>query len=119
MSLKSLVDMILGAEYLTRGLGDAEARLLVEWLVDRTEAIHAAKGEAVAHRDVERLCRRLRSVARFVVLWCCDNERGAAHQLAATERFAWPLPAADVEPWDLLHEILQWEGRAAITRQAA
>lgn len=109
MSLKSLLDLILGADHLTRGLGDAEARLLVEWLVDRTEAVHAQQGEEAARREVERLCRRVRSIARFVGLWCIEQDHGAACQLAATERFAWPLPTRPCDAWELLHEILAWE----------
>jgi len=110
MSLRSLLDPILGTEHLTRGLGDAEARLLVEWLVDQAEAGHVANpDEAASERRVGQLCRRARAVARFVCLWCHEGQRGAAIQLAATERFPWPLPTGALDPWELLQDILEWE----------
>jgi hypothetical protein len=109
MSLKSLLDLILGADHLTRGLGDAEARLLVEWLVERTEAVHAQKGEHAARRELDRMCRRARAIARFVGLWCYEHDHGAACQLAATERFPWPLPTQPMDAWELLRDILAWE----------
>jgi len=39
MVAKELLSPILQDDSLTRGLGDAEARVLVEWLVDRSEEI--------------------------------------------------------------------------------
>lgn len=120
MSLKSLLDKILSADCLTRGLGDAEARLLVEWLVEQAEAIHARRGEDQARREVDRLCRRARGVARFVALWCYERDHAAALQLAATERFAWPLPTYELDAWELLHNILTWrEDRSTSIRHAA
>jgi hypothetical protein len=122
MSLKSLLDPILGSEQLTRGLGDAEARLLVEWLVERAEALHASGiGAHAALDEIRSLCRRARALARFVCLWCYEEQRGAAYQLAATERFPWPLPSRPLDPWELLSDILAWEDerRADETRCAA
>ena len=110
MVSKSLLSPILEDENLTRGLGDPEARVLVEWLVDRTEASHAASGcEERSRRDQSRWHRRGRSIARFVELWCYHQDHGAACQLAATERFGWPFPATDVDPCDLMVQILEWE----------
>jgi hypothetical protein len=110
MSLKALLDLILGSDLVTRGLGDAEARLLVEWLVERAEASHAEHGDAeAAEREVSRLCRRARALARFVALWCHEHEHAAACQLAATERFPWPLPTRPVDAWELMSDILTWE----------
>jgi hypothetical protein len=116
MSLKSLLDLILRAEHLTRGLGDAEARLLVEWLVERAEACHAESGLEAAGQEVGRLCRRARALARFVGLWCYEEEPAAAFQLAATERFPWPLPTGAVDAWELMHDILTWEEDTAAPR---
>jgi hypothetical protein len=45
-----------------------------------------------------------------VSLWSEPRSRGAAIQLAAVERFGWPLPT---DPWqdpaDLMQHILDWE----------
>jgi hypothetical protein len=110
MLTKPCLRPILDNEALTRGLGDPEARALVEWLVGEAEIL----AEQAVNRDhlaekVERLCRHARSIARFVHLWCYKCSRAAACQLAATERFAWPLPATAMDPFDLMEDILRYE----------
>src|SRR5262245_12912476 len=117
MLSRPLLNEIVCNERLVRGLGDPEARVLVEWLVDRAEAAPGDPTEAV-----RRLCRRGRAIGRFVVLWCHAQSPGAAGQLAAAERFEWPLPPADVDPCLLMQGILAWEdrlGRAGSVRGAA
>ena len=114
MSMRSLLKPILDDEHVTRGLGDAEGRMLIEWLVERAERLHALDpDERRVKAQVKGLCGRARAVARFVVLWCHERVRGSALQLAATERFAWPLPVSDVDPCDLLNDILAWEDERA------
>jgi hypothetical protein len=110
MQVKPLLNPILRNEALTRGLADPEARMLVEWLVDQTErlaVIHTC--ETTALNEVQRLCRRARGIGRFVTLWCHHAERGPAVQLAAAERFSWPLPAGAVDPCELMLHILTHE----------
>jgi hypothetical protein len=109
MQAKALLNHILADEALTRGLGDAEARVLVEWLVDRAEALAEEWDGAAAAGEVRRLCRRGRGVSRFVALWCYQRDRGAAGQLAVAERFTWPLPPAGADPCELMQAILEWE----------
>ena len=109
---KRLLSQILDNEALTRGLGDAEARVLVEWLVEHAERVAETEtDQPAAQEQVNRLCRRGRSVSRFVLLWCHQNARGAAGQLASAERLNWPLPASTVDPCELMQEILAWEDR--------
>src|SRR5437660_12746353 len=75
---------ILENDALTRGLADPEARILVEWLVDRAELAAArAPNEEIVQARVQVLCRRGRAIGRFVELWCHARSRGAAGQLAA------------------------------------
>ena len=108
MPVSPLLAQILDDEALTRGLGDAEARVLVEWLVEEAERLEGARADAGP--EVGRLRRRARAVSRFVLLWCIRRDRGAAVQLAAVERFAWPLPDdADADPCELMQQILGWE----------
>jgi hypothetical protein len=110
MLSKALLRPILEDDSLTRGLGDAEARVLVEWLVEHVEANQAGAGsEERARAELAFWCRRARAIARFVSLWCYHNDHGAACQLAATERFVWPFPATDVDACDLMVDILAWE----------
>jgi hypothetical protein len=107
MRIKALLNHILEDDALTRGLGDPEARILVEWLVERTERLaQVARDESEAAVEVKGLCRRARGIRRFVSLWCYSRDRRAAMQLAASERFSWPLPASKVDPCELMHVIL-------------
>src|SRR5260370_5912486 len=108
---KPVLSHILENDALTRGLGDPEARILVEWLVERAEewADERASRE-VASQQVEKLCRRGRAIGRFVGLWCHAHAHGPAGQLAAAERFTWPLPAGAGDPFEIMQAILEWEG---------
>src|SRR5262245_50685911 len=103
---RSLLNLILRDEALTRHLGDAEAGVLVEWLVERAEWLGDTLSPQEARAGVARLCRRGRAVARFVRLWCHEGQRGAAARLAAAERLDWPLPAGAVEPCRLMQQIV-------------
>ena len=109
MPVDALLQLVLCDEALTRGLGDAEARVLIEWLVEHAEQLADAAAPGAA-AEVQRACRRGRAIARFVALWCA-GERGGANQLAAAERFAWPLPVAAVDPCELMQHIVTWEQR--------
>lgn len=107
-----MIRHVLRDEGLTRGLGDIEARMLVEWVADWTELlVEAARSDEDAWHCVRRLCRRGRAISRFVQLWTDPDGRGAAGQLAAAERFSWPLPTATLDPADLMHHILTWENQ--------
>jgi hypothetical protein len=110
MLTKPLLSHILDNDLLTRGLGDPEARILVEWLVDQAEQIaDLASSEGAAQKQVEKLCRRGRAIGRFVGLWSQRRTRGAAGQLAVAEGFTWPLPSPTAEPCEIMHSILVWE----------
>src|SRR5438270_11750661 len=98
MRTDPVVHYVLNDEALTRGLGDAEARVLVEWLVERAEAAAEALPAERADAEVRRLCLRGRALGKVVALWCGDRGRGAATQLAATERFLWPPPGCVAGP---------------------
>jgi hypothetical protein len=114
MLIKPLLSHILDNDALTRGLGDPEARILVEWLVEQTEELAGASpSEADAWQGVESLCRRGRAISRFVSLWCQPRSRGAAGQLAAAERFTWPLPPPAADPCEIMQTILRWEAEQA------
>jgi hypothetical protein len=112
MLARPLLSQVLDNEAVTRGLGDPEARILVEWLVERAERLaESTMDEAAARRRLGVLCQRARAIRHFVELWCHQRQRGAAGQLAAAERFTWPLPGASVDPCELMQHILDWEGR--------
>lgn len=114
MLAKPLLNHILVDEALTRGLGDAEARVLVEWLVDQAEELACNSGSPNdAEHHVRRLCLRARAISRFVGLWSNANSRGAATQLMATERFTWPMPEQNDEACEIMHRILVWEADQA------
>lgn len=113
MLSKPLLDTILHNEALTRGLSDPEARILVEWLVDRAEIRGDEAPEKCMPMEVQCLCRRGRAIARFVTLWCYEGEPGAAAQLAGAQQFHWQLPtSAEVDPCELMQHILTAEAKA-------
>ena len=109
MSVTALLQPVLSDDLLTRGLGDEEARLLVEWLADRAVLAHEKLADADQVGEMLRLCRRARAISRFVYLWCHQQSHGAACQLAASERFRFPLPLPEVDPYDLMQVILECE----------
>jgi hypothetical protein len=110
MLARQLLSQVLEDDALTRGLRDPEARVLVEWLVERAEDLaEAASFAPAADAEVARLRRRGRSISRFVALWCHLGEPGAAGQLATAERLNWPLPDGEVDPCELMENILAWE----------
>jgi hypothetical protein len=110
MSMRAFLAPILNDDRLTRGLDDAEARMLVEWLIAQAEGLSAR--DPSANLKVARRVKRARGIARFVALWCHERSAGAALQLAATERFGWPLPVREMDACDLMHDILAWEQEA-------
>jgi hypothetical protein len=110
MLARSVLNFILDDESMTRHLGDAEARLLVEWLVDQAERLGETLPAEEVVPEVQRLCRRGRAIARFVRLWCMDGLPGAAAQLAAAEKLDAPLPDGPIEPCRLMQYIVEWEG---------
>jgi hypothetical protein len=109
MPVEPLLRQVLQSEALTRGLEDPEARVLVEWLADMVERLAAdAAAETTLPRSLDQLTQKARAIARFVSLWC-QGERGSAVQLAAVERFSWPLPTTAVDPCELMKAILSRE----------
>jgi hypothetical protein len=109
MPVETLLRQVLQCESLTRGLEDPEARVLVEWLVEKVESLGAdPTTEKTLPRITDKLTHRARTIARFVSLWS-QGEHGSAVQLAATERFTWPLPTAAVDPCELMRAILSRE----------
>jgi hypothetical protein len=119
MIAKRLLSHILDDDALTRGLGDAEARILVEWLVEQAERLGGeSDADSLLRTEVGRLCLKGRTISRFVGLWCHGGSRAAALQLASTERFPWPLPTTTIDPCELMQTIIEWEDRAASERKS-
>jgi hypothetical protein len=107
-----ILRQILRDESITRGLGDIEGRMLIEWVVDWAELFaDAANSDFEIQKITSKLCRRAKAINRFVQLWQNPNTRNGAGQLAASERFRWPLPAGPKDPVDLMEQILDWENR--------
>src|SRR5436190_23952997 len=115
MQISPLLRPILDDDSLARNLGDCEARLLFEWLVERADRLARTAGAdpSVGGR-IAQLHRRVRAIAQFVFLWCERRDRGAAGQLASAERFFWPMPTARVDSCVLIERILQFEDRATV-----
>jgi len=106
----ALIRGLLREERFTQGLDDSEGRMLAEWVVEWAELLGmTAKSPQEAEELLQRLSRRGQAIGRFVQLWTQPQTRGSAAQLAATERFAWPLPTPGLPPGDVLRQILSWE----------
>jgi hypothetical protein len=113
-SLRTVLNPILADETLTRGLRDPEARMLIDWLVERIEGVLAEEwNDLRTGAEIRVLCRHARCIGRFVSLW--EQEQGAALQLAACERFGWPLPSSTAMTEDVMEEILRWERTHMVT----
>jgi hypothetical protein len=110
MDEQRLILRVLRDDSLTRGLWDPEARLLIEWLVSQIEHLFQA-GESEDHiqRTFAQLYQWCRAIRRFVLLWCHQQDQGAASQLAAAEGFSSSLPPADLtDPYDVMGHQLRW-----------
>jgi hypothetical protein len=110
MQTRQLINRTLGDEGLTRGLGDAEAKIMVEWLVEWFDLLTEAGLRLEALTPVwQRLCRRCRVFARLVALWCHQANWAGALQLAACERLEFaPLPSL-ADPCELMQQLLDRE----------
>lgn len=110
MDEKGLILRMLRDESLTRGLCDPEARLLVEWLACQIERLflNGATTDRI-QREYAQLYQWGRAVRRFVILWCHQEDQGAASQLAAAEGFSNSLPPADLtDPCEVMAHQLRW-----------
>ena len=105
---------ILDDEAVSRNLGDAEARLLFEWLVERAELAAAkADTEVAAERAVAALSRSgaLDRQVRLALVQAADQGAGRAARLGRA--LDWPLPPADIDAWSLTGRILRFEDARA------
>jgi hypothetical protein len=119
MQVSPLLRPILDDDSLARNLGDCEARLLFEWLVERADRLARTAGaDPSIGGKIAQLHRRVRAIAQFVYLWCVRQDRGAAGQLASSERFVWPMPTPGVDSCVLIERILSFEDRIPL-RSAA
>jgi hypothetical protein len=110
MLARSILAHIVDDEALTRNLGDIEAKVLIEWLVDEAEVTNDVMAdESLVEAEVVKLCRRCRAIAKFVYLWSLKNRPGAAAQLAVAERIDFPLPRGTMRADRLMSRMLQWE----------
>lgn len=106
----ALVRALARDEGLTRGLGDIEARMLVDWAAGWAELLARSAADASqAEHLVGRVRRRAGVLGRLVRLWGDRRTRPAACQLAAVERVTCPLPRGRVDPADLMAALLEWE----------
>lgn len=108
MLARPFLDPILCDDRLTDPLGDSEASLLIEFLVEEAERLEGRRVDVV-QSQIAHLCRRGRVMARVVRLWCHDRDRPGAIQLAATEGFAEALPSRPVDGTRLMERLIARE----------
>jgi hypothetical protein len=108
MLARAFLDPILFDDRLTRPLGDAEARLLIEFLVEQAELLDGLQPDSAVQRAIAQLCQRGRVLSRVVRLW--DQAHcHAATQLAACEGLAEALPNRRVDPCRLMERLIAVE----------
>lgn len=110
MQTRQLINRVLCDEGLTRGLGDAEAKILVEWLVEWFELLTESRLAAETFTPIwQQLCYRCRVFARLVALWCHQSGWAGALQLAACERLEFAPPRSLTDPCELMQQLLDTE----------
>lgn len=111
MLAEQYIHQVMHDERITYGLADPEARMLVEWLVTKAEAIPETDLLPDDQVCAWELCyRRAKVLRQFVSLWCYRGRPEAAIQLAASEGMAEYLPASTVEePVDVMLTMMKQE----------
>jgi hypothetical protein len=98
MHVDACIDQVMGDARLTYGLEDPEARLLVEWLVDKAEHLpESGLAETEQDKTWQLYYRRAKVLRKCVQLWCYRGRPEAAIQLAASEGLSEVLPNSAVE----------------------
>jgi hypothetical protein len=105
------IHQVMSDERITYGLADPEARVLVEWLVTKAEAIPETDLQEEDQQCAWQLCyRRAKVLRQFVALWCYRGRPEAAIQLAASEGMSEYLPIASMdEPVDVMLAMMKQE----------
>ncbi|MBL8822991.1 MAG: hypothetical protein JNJ77_10420 [Planctomycetia bacterium] len=111
MMTTECIQRVMHDERITYGLADPEARVLVEWLVNKAESIPESDLREEDMQCAWELCYRRAKVLRQVVsLWCYRGRPEAAIQLAASEGMSEFLPDASVEePVDIMLTLMKQE----------
>jgi len=98
MLVDACIDQVMADSRLTYGLEDPEARLLVEWLVEKAEHLpESGLREDELNTAWQVYYRRAKVLRKCVQLWCYRGRPEAAIQLAASEGLAEFLPNSAVE----------------------
>lgn len=111
MVAEQYIHQVMRDDRITHGLADPEARVLIEWLVNKAEVIPDTELEPQDQVYAWELCyRRAKVLRQFVSLWCYRGRPEAAIQLAASEGMADYLPDASVEePVDIMLTMMKQE----------
>lgn len=111
MVAENCIHQVMRDDRITHGLADPEARVLVEWLVNKAETIPDTELESQDKIYAWELCyRRAKVLRQCVSLWCYRGRPEAAIQLAASEGMADYLPDGSVEePVDVMLSLMRQE----------
>jgi hypothetical protein len=111
MKPQPFVELLLDNESLTDGIGDAEAKLLMDWALSAVEAEVARLDDREEALDVTaavgKRCRRLAKVAEAL---CYDEDLPKAQAAMASLGHAHDLaPWLSAEPSAFVRQLLEWE----------
>jgi hypothetical protein len=111
MDAGRFLDQITDDESLTDGLADEQAASLVQWTLDRAQALLSTIDDAAkAGKAIGALRVRARAISQAVQKICDESDPAAAAGLLGPrfdESWCAPLPADD--PSDVLSRILRRE----------
>jgi hypothetical protein len=109
MNRELLVGRILEDEGIRGDLTDDAAQILVEWLVGRAEAmIGNSKSESAVRKQIDALCQRGRTIAKFVSQ--AEVDPAGASLLAKEVHLPWPLSKPESsDPVMLMRKVLAAE----------
>lgn len=109
MNRELLIGRILEDEGIRGDLSDNAAQALIDWLVHQAEAVIAkTKSEAKARKEIDTMCQRGRTIAKFVTQ--TKDDQAAAALLAKAERLPWPVSSAEAsDEATLMRKVLEGE----------
>lgn len=111
MDAESWLNRIRDDEGITDGLGDDEARVLLDWLCDRVRRrVQSSNDRAAVARDVQEEIRLGRFLGQTIARLCEDRDLASAQQLWAKEKRRPNLAELDAgDPTGALKKLIAWQ----------
>lgn len=111
MDATPFIDRILDDEGITGGLKDAEAKVLVDWLIaSLKQRIRAVSDESKAEEISRTLRRRARRIAKITELLCEQHDTHSASEIWKESGSKHSLDELELrDPTGVVKRLIQWE----------